>query len=249
MVGALSSSPALDPIETLARWLSEARGTVVLTGAGVSVASGLRPYRGAGGLWTEKPELADEMRAGVPLERVWRVFGPFRSAVAAAQPNAAHVALARLEQAARARDAGFTLITQNVDALHLRAGSREVIELHGRLCRSRCTACDAPALLDEAPHETPPRCARCGSPMRPDIVLFDEAIGADEEIGAKRAFRGADLFVSIGTSGTVWPAASFVRWAAFEGARTVNVDLAPSAADWSLAIAGRAEELLPRLVR
>jgi NAD-dependent deacetylase len=235
--------------DTLRGWLAEARRTVVLTGAGVSVASGLRPYRGEGGLWTAQPELALEMRAGVPLARVWALFGPTRADVARAEPNAAHVALAQLEHASLARGAFFTLITQNIDALHARAGSRDVIELHGRLARTRCDGCDTPAFDDAVPHTTPPRCPRCGGEQRPDIVLFDEAIGADAEVGAKRAFRGADLFVALGTSGTVWPAAGFVRWARFEGARTALIDLAPAPGDdWSLVLAGRAEELVPRLV-
>lgn len=236
-------------IASAAEWLARARRVVVLTGAGISVASGLRPYRGPGGLWEEKPELADELRAGVPVARLWETLGSWRAEVRAARPNAAHEALTRLEHSVASRGGAFVLITQNVDALHTRAGTANVVELHGRLCRTRCTACDAPAFGDEVAHPVPPACKRCGSPLRPDVVLFDEPLGAEEEVSAKRAFRGAEVFVAIGTSGTVWPAAAFVRWARFEGARTVLVDLtAPGGSDWDLRLSGRAEALVPALV-
>src|SRR2546423_1665814 len=108
-------------IKEVARWLAEARRTVVLTGAGISVASGLRPYRGSDGLWTEDPTLADEMHAGVPIDRIWAAFGPSRTAIVAAEPNAAHFALTRLQAAAGARGAELIIVTQNIDALHVRA--------------------------------------------------------------------------------------------------------------------------------
>ena len=194
---------------------------VVLTGAGVSVASGLRPYRGPGGLWTEQPELAARMTAGAAPDDLWRLFGPLRGELARAEPNAAHRALAALE--ARVP---LTVITQNIDGLHQRAGSQSVVELHGALGRSRCVACDR-VTEDLVPHVTAPRC-ECGG-----------------------ALRDCDLFLAIGTSGTVSPASNFVRSAAYEGAHTVYVNLTPMDPPnpaFRQTVLGRAEDVLPALL-
>jgi NAD-dependent deacetylase len=226
------------------------RNVVVLTGAGVSVASGLPTYRGAAGLWTKDPELANALRAGASPEVVWRGLVPIRARLAEARPNAAHLALASFERAIVDDGGAFTLVTQNVDGLHQAAGSVRVIEYHGALRRSRCSACDLPPFEDASASETPPPCPRCGAPLRPDVVLFDEMIGADEEVGAKRALRDCDLFLAIGTSGTVWPASSFVRAAEYAGAHTVliNAESVPGA-PYAEIILGAAEEVLPALLR
>jgi NAD-dependent deacetylase len=224
------------------------RRIVVLTGAGISVASGLRPYRGPGGLWNEHPELLEQTTAAAfardPMS-IWRTFGAMRSTVDAAQPNPAHVALARAE---------LTVITQNIDGLHQRAGSRRVIELHGNIMRTRCSsdACELPSFED---HEQPaelPRCPRCGGALRPDVVLFDEPIPARPGWDARQALRGCDLFMAIGTSGSVSPAANFVRSAEYEGARTVFINLEPLDPPNPMfheTYLGCAEELLPTLLR
>jgi NAD-dependent deacetylase len=219
---------------------------VALTGAGVSVASGLPTYRGPGGLWTQPGNEAKASARALEedLASVWRFFGPLRADVARAEPNAAHLALADAE--ARLGDR-FTLITQNVDGLHRRAGSARLIELHGALGRARCTRCDAPAWDDDDASGEIPACPACGAPARPDVVLFDEAIPARADHDAKRAFRDCDLFLAVGTSGTVDPAARFVSWARYEGARTVLVNLEESAAFDDVHI-GRAEALLPELL-
>ena len=196
---------------------------VVLTGAGVSVASGLRPYRGPGGLWTDQPELAARMTAGAAPDDLWHLFGPLRGELARAEPNAAHRALAALE--ARVP---LTVITQNIDGLHQRAGSQSVVELHGALGRSRCVACDR-VTEDLVPHVTAPRC-ECGGALRPDVVLFEEPLPVDAEYAAKRALRDCDLFLAIGTSGTVSPASNFVRSAGTR-ARTPSTSTSPR---WSL---------------
>jgi NAD-dependent deacetylase len=228
------------------RW----RRVVVLTGAGISVGAGLPTYRGPGGLWESEPELAKALVAGVAPALLWRTLGAMRSVVARAEPSPAHLALARFERDLEAQGGSFTLLTQNVDALHQRAGSRNVIELHGRLGRTRCTACSLPPFDDtSSPSEVPP-CLACGAPLRPDVVLFEEPLGADEEVGAKRALRGCDLFVAIGTSGTVWPAASYVRSAEYEGAHTVLVDLVPPPSpnpSFRELVVGPADEVVPAL--
>lgn len=154
--------------------LDRHRCVVVLTGAGVSVASGLRPYRGAGGLWTERPDQMSVATADT-LARdpgaIWRLMGPMRAAIDAAEPNAAHLALAELERRVIERGATFLLITQNIDGLHQRAGSRAVVEIHGALARSRCSVCDRPPFADSATHDADvPRCDRCGAPVRPDAI-------------------------------------------------------------------------------
>lgn len=226
-----------------------ARNVVVLTGAGVSVASGLKPYRGPGGVWTTNPELASRLSAGVDAETLWAVTCDWRREVAMAEPNAAHRALATFEGNVVGRGGAFTLITQNVDGLHTKAGSRNVIEFHGTLKRSRCAAaCGAEAFADERDEGPVPTCERCGAPVRPDIVLFDEMIGALEDWTAKRALRDADLFVAIGTSGTVSPASNFVRSAAYAGAHTVLINLeAPDSAPFAEVIRGEAQTLVPEL--
>jgi NAD-dependent deacetylase len=235
------------------------RKIVVLTGAGVSVASGLRPYRGEGGVWGEidPDEVATAAAFARDPAKVWSHFGAFRAQVAAAEPNAAHRALADAESKL-GDGAELIVITQNIDALHARAGSTNVIELHGRLNRTRCSACDRPPFDDDAydgeDERHVPSCDRCGAPLRPDIVLFDEVLSARADHDAKRALRDCDLFVAVGTSGTVAPASRFVRAAKYEQARAVLVNLDaprdPTSAEvgFDEEILGRAEELLPLLL-
>jgi NAD-dependent deacetylase len=221
--------------------LQKYRSVVVLTGAGISVASGLKPYRGPGGLWTDEEAiaLADAKAWAERPDEVWRMFSAWRAVVARAAPNAAHKALAAIRA---------VILTQNVDGLHQRAGSKDVVELHGRLRRTRCTRCALPPFDDDAVHERTPSCPACGAALRPDVVLFDEALPVDAERRAKQALRDCDLFLAVGTSGTVWPASSFVRGAKVAGARTIWVNVEPSqnpAFDDELI--GPAEELLPRM--
>lgn len=229
-----------------------ARSIVVLTGAGISVPSGLRPYRGPGGLWTTNPELAGQLVAGMDATMLWEVTCAWRKEIATAQPNEAHRSLAQFEEQVGADGGSFTLITQNVDGLHTRAGSKNVIELHGALRRSKCSlvGCPSKPFLDDRKGGPLPTCPDCGAPVRPDIVLFEEMLGAFEEWSAKKALRDADLFVAIGTSGTVSPASNFVRAAEYAGAHTVLVNLeAPEIALFSEIHTGDALSLVPELFR
>ncbi len=231
------------------------RDIVVLTGAGISVASGLRTYRGEGGLWREHD--AERLSTIGAFERepdqVWAHYGSLRRAVRDAAPNAAHRALARWE-ADLPDDRRFLLVTQNVDSLHLAAGSRRVVEYHGNLMRSRCARddCDLEPFDDEVSYEDAlPQCPICGSLLRPDIVMFGEMIPALADWEAKRALRDCDLFLAIGTSGTVMPAAGFVRAAAYAGARTVLVNLEPQEGadgEFDEVHYGPVEELVPQLL-
>jgi NAD-dependent deacetylase len=229
------------------------RRIVVLTGAGISASAGLPTYRGPGGLWNRDPELARSLVAGAPPSVVWRALGSFRSDVARAQPTPAHGALAKLEERI-SRDGGtVTIVTQNIDGLHGRAGSKNLVELHGNLRRTRCSSadCTLEPFEDDTVHEAAPLCAQCGAPLRLDIVLFEEPLGAHEETAAKRALRDCDLFLAIGTSGTVWPAASYVRSAEYEGAHTIFVNLTPlesSSTAFREVLLGAADDVVPTLV-
>lgn len=226
--------------------LTSYRNIVVLTGAGISQAAGLPTYRGAGGLWSD-PELAklSEVSALVThRSEACGMFWRFRRAIAGVEPTAAHRALAAFERALPA-GTGFLIVTQNVDGLHQRAGSQRVCEYHGTLLRWHCERCGVE--LEPADGDLP---AHCGQLMRPSAVLFGELIPPDAEIAARRALRDCDLFVAIGTSGTVWPAASFVRRAERRGARRIliNLEIDDEARDaYGECHAGPADELVARL--
>ena len=216
---------------------SRYRNIVVLTGAGISRSAGLPTYRGPGGLWSD-PELEVLSHADALATRraeVCAMFWKLRAAIADVVPTAAHRALAAHE---------LTIITQNVDGLHQKAGSRNVVEYHGSLARWRCERCGVE--LEPPPGELP---RHCDELMRPAAVLFGEMIPASAEHAAKRALRDCDLFVAIGTSGTVWPAAGFVKSAAYAGARTVllNLEIDDESRDlYGECHAGPADELVPK---
>ena len=230
------------------------RHVVVLTGAGISVASGLPTYRGPGGLWTRPgmEEVPDADMFARDPSRLWSLFGTLRGHLRTAQPNAAHLALADWE-ARLTQGQSFTLLTQNVDRLHTRAGSRNVVELHGSLLHTRCgnPGCTLSAFEDLAEHVQAPPCGQCGQPLRPDVTLFGEPLPVDAEWAAKKALRDCDLFLAIGTSGSVAPAANFVRGAKYAGAWTLLVNLTPMRPrhpDFDVEILGPAEQLLPLLL-
>lgn len=198
---------------------------VILTGAGISAESGIRTFRASDGLWEEHriEDVAtpEGFRADPAL--VHRFYNARRATAAAATPNAAHIALARLEADPRHE---VLVVTQNVDDLHERGGSQNVIHMHGTLNGALCHACahrwPAPAVM--APTDPCPSCGRAAT--RPDIVWFGEMPYRMEEIWA--ALRAADLFVSIGTSGNVYPAAGFVADARHAGIETLELNLEPS---------------------
>jgi NAD-dependent deacetylase len=205
------------------------RGTeniVVLTGAGISAESGIATFRGPGGLW-EGHRVEDvctpEALAADPV-LVHRFYDARRAALAGVAPNAAHAALARLDAAWQG---DLLIVTQNVDDLHERGGAKRLLHMHGELRSALCAACDSRVAWDAA---LPPGsvCATCGAPdLRPNIVFFGEMPYQMERI--ERALADADLFVSIGTSGAVYPAAGFVRGARYAGARTLELNLERSA--------------------
>lgn len=219
---------------------------VILTGAGISAESGMGTFRDKGGLW-ENPDLMklatpEGFAADPAAVHAW--YNMRRAKVRSCQPNAAHVALAALQMDPRAE---VTLVTQNVDDLHERAGSREVIHMHGTHLVARCVECEArwPAPA-EMSVET--RCRDCQGMARPDVVWFGETPHHMDRIGA--ALTRADLFVAIGTSGVVYPAAGFVEVARQVGADTLELNLAPSerASDFTRSHFGPATEVVPAWV-
>jgi NAD-dependent deacetylase len=237
--------------------LREFKSIFVLTGAGISAGSGLRTFRGPNGLWDEMD--AERMSTLEGLREdpraVWNFYGGLRDVAAKAQPNAAHVHLAKAETAL-APSTRLQVVTQNVDGLHQRAGSRNVLELHGNAFRSRCMDdhCAGRRTIDDsASHdEQLPACSVCGGVMRPDVTFFGEPVSLHAGWTAKRVLRDCDLFLAIGTSGTVSPAAEFVRGADYAGAKTVFINLEPMPQPngyFHAEVLGRAEEVLPQLLR
>jgi NAD-dependent deacetylase len=231
------------------------RSIVILTGAGVSAASGMRPFLGPGGLWNDPDTIRlSESRTlyGQP-GKVWAFYGELRTLAAAAPTNPAHEALARLEDSLRS-DQQLTLLTLNVDGLHQRAGSRQVIELHGSVFRTRCSNddCSLPGYMDyEQYPQGVPRCPRCNAVLRPDIVLFGEKLPVEAMWLSRRALRSCDLFMVIGTSGLVAPASDFVRVAEHVGARTILIDqnpMNPQNPYFHEEYTGKAEEILPEMM-
>jgi len=235
--------------------LRQYNNIVILTGAGVSAASGLRTYRGPNGVWEEYDvEVYGHVdRLQDDPQKIWQLFGPLRRQTADAQPNPAHLSLATFE-ASLQPDQQFLLITQNVDGLHQRAGSQRVVELHGTIHRTRCANpdCTLAPYPDTDPHLTRvPQCPLCGGVLRPDIVLFGEHLPAEASWKSKRALRDCDVFISVGTSGSVAPASQFVRSADYAGARTIAINLAamtPRNPAYQEEYLGCAERLLPEIL-
>jgi NAD-dependent deacetylase len=227
--------------------MSQIRNIVILTGAGVSAESGIDTFRSAGGLWEQHrvEDVATPEAFARDPELVLRFYDMRREAIQTKAPNAAHVALGRLD----AEWPGELLIvTQNVDNLHERGGARRVLHMHGEHLNAWCTACDIRSSWTGPLIERPP-CPACGATaLRPDVVWFGEIPYHMDAINT--ALREADLFVSIGTSGAVYPAAGFVRNARALGAHTLELNLEASqgSAWFEESRLGPATELVPTWV-
>lgn len=211
-------------------WVEAARRVVVFTGAGVSAESGIPTFRDAlTGLWAHyDPErLATEAGFRADPALVWRWYADRRVAIGAAQPNPAHRAIAACESRGGSH---VTVVTQNIDGLHARAGSRDVLELHGNILRARCLeGCGDPAHVApgydwRSDPRAPPPCPRCGAPLRPDVVWFGELLPQDVFARAERAALRCDLMLVVGTSALVHPAAGLPLLAREAGARIVVVN-------------------------
>lgn len=227
---------------------------VVVTGAGVSAESGIATFRDKGGIW----EQYDLERVATPEgfaadpDLVWRFYSERREQVLRCEPNPGHRALAALERYLEARGR-FLLVTQNVDGLHQRAGSRAVLPIHGSLLRTRCSndACRTRPFDDERSYKNgAPRCAECGFLLRPDVVWFGEYLDPEMERQARLAIADCDLFLTVGTSGVVYPVAGYVEIAADMGVPRILVNLEPPAnlRSFTSFYQGKAGEVLPLLL-
>ena len=230
---------ALDQAKAAIRDLRPRR-VVVFTGAGVSADSGIPTFRGADGLW--RNFRAEDLATPEAFDRdpalVWEWYEMRRSIIRGVQPNAAHLAIAKLTDA--------VVVTQNVDGLHARAGSADIIELHGNIFRVRCTSEGLRTDRVDALDAIPPRCD-CGALLRPDVVWFGEMLPEEAIARASAAMMGADLLLVIGTSGVVYPAAGLVALH-----RGLSIEINPQTSSLSsactFAIPSRAAEATPVII-
>lgn len=223
--------------------------TVVLTGSGISAESGVPTFREAQtGLWArfDPQELATPEAFERDPSLVWDWYAWRRKLVAEARPNPGHLAISRMQELVP----DLTLVTQNVDDLHQRAGSREVIELHGNIRRTKCSV-EGMEVEEYDDTESPPVCPSCGAALRPDVVWFGEMLPPAALESASDASRKSDVFLSVGTSSLVYPAAKLPYEALENGATLVeiNPDETPLASYADHALRGPAGDVLPRLIR
>lgn len=233
-------------LESLASALREAKSVFVLTGSGISAESGLPTFRGVGGLW--RTHRVEELASPEGFERdptlVWTWYNERKAAHERALPNAGHYALAQLE---RSFD-DFTLATQNVDSLHLRAGSRHVLELHGSLREARCTLCDSRRPLDHTGLPLDEIDHICGGRLRPDIVWFGEALPPVVWNEAREAAARADVILVVGTSAVVYPAAALAtHYNRRAFVAEINPERTPISDAVNCVLTGTATDVLPRL--
>ena len=239
-----------DDLDRAAEIVRAAGRVVVLSGAGVSAESGVPTFRGASGLWEGHAvtEVATPTAFARDPELVWRFYNARRAEMKAVAPNPGHVALAALERRFANR---FALATQNIDGLHQAAGSRNVLELHGRMSRVRCTACSY--LADRPGEDLPdlPRCPECGSMLRPDVVWFEEMLPHGVWREAFEAAEACDCFLVVGTSAVVFPAAGLIEVAGIARARILEFNLERTAASSrvDLGLYGPSGQTLPELLK
>ncbi|MDR0516307.1 MAG: NAD-dependent deacylase [Fibromonadaceae bacterium] len=217
---------------------------VVLTGAGISAESGIKTFRDANGLWENEPveQVATPEGFERDPKRVIKFYNERRNALKGVEPNAAHFAIAELEE--KFGDS-FLLITQNVDDLHQRAGSKRLITMHGELLKVRCLGMQEHII--ECHGDQPDKCPECGAKMRPHIVWFGEVPFEMERI--QEALANCDLFAYIGTSGVVYPAAGFRQMAKISGAKVVCLNLEMVNGGYTDEfIQGKASEIVPKWV-
>ncbi len=228
--------------------LNRARSVTVLTGAGISADSGVPTFRGVDGLWRNfrAEDLATPEAFARDPRLVWEWYNWRRELIANKSPNPAHLALVELEQ----RIDRFWLITQNVDGLHPLAGSRRLSEIHGNIWKVRCTGCGLVEGNRDVPIAMLPSCRTCQALLRPHIVWFGESLAEEDLLRSYAALELCDVLLIVGTSGMVYPAASFASVAKSAGAYVVelNLDPTPQSDMVDISINGRAKDLVPQLV-
>ena len=237
------------PIDQAADILSNAQTVVALTGAGISVESGIPPFRGKGGLW-EKMDPMEVAHIDAFLEnpeRVWRLLiKDMKTVLDTARPNPGHTGLVDLEQMGRLQ----TIITQNVDGLHQAAGSSDVIEFHGNFAWQRCLDCDQTIRTDQVDlAKIPPQCG-CGGILRPDCIFFGEMIPPEALVRSQQLAAACDVMLVIGTSAMVQPSAGMPFIAKDNGADIIEVNPEPTPLSGrisNLQLMGRAANLVPQL--
>ncbi len=243
-----------EELNSIAKMIAKAESVVAITGAGVSAESGVPTFRDAQeGLWAkyDPMELATPGAFARDPELVTRWYDERRCRLQSCEPNPGHLALVKLAERVRERGGRFTLITQNVDRLHQAAGSDDVIELHGSIWDWRCTSCGMVQEERGGPFsEFPPRCDSCGAARRPGVVWFGESLSEDAMDRADEAVSVCDLFLSIGTSAVVHPAAGFAYSARMNGARVVEINLEPTPLSGLVDVSVQAPsgEALPRIL-
>jgi len=241
--------PRIDDAEAAARALARAESILVITGAGMSAESGIPTFRGPDGLWEGRSveDVATPEGFARDPAGVWQWYSDRRRNCLQTEPHAGHVALARLEHGHRAP---VTIATQNIDGLHRRAGSGDVIELHGSLFTTRCSKCSHQVPEDRAFYSEPPTCEYCGAPMRPGVVWFGEMLPADRLLRAQALSQECDVVLVVGTSAVVQPVASLPLYARHSGATLVEVNPqeTPLTPVCHFAFPHAAGEVLPQLV-
>ena len=235
-------------LQQAGRWLAESERVAALTGAGISAESGVPTFRGEDGLWQgfRATDLATPQAFARDPKLVWNFYNWRRELLAPLQPNPAHKALIHLEE----KIPQFSLITQNIDDLHHRAGSKNLVELHGNIWMVRCTRCHVVNRNEEVPLPELPTCKECGGLLRPHVVWFGEQLDPAILDKAVAAIRSCDTMLVIGTSALVQPAASLAIVAKEQDARVVEINLEPTpySHKLDLALQGKAGEILPQLV-
>lgn len=234
-------------IKALAKVLAAAERVAALTGAGVSAESGVPTFRGEGGLWRGH----DPMRLATPQAfardpaLVWEFYNWRRSLVSGVDPNPAHQAVAAMERLVP----DFTLVTQNVDGLHLKAGSKRVVEVHGSLWRVRCTECGQ-GFEDRGELAPLPRCTSCGGLLRPGVVWFGEGLDPEDWSRTMEACERCQVLLVAGTSAVVQPVASLAGAVKAMGrtVAVVNLEPTPGTTDVDFFLQGKAGEILPAVV-
>ncbi len=212
-------------IESALKILKKAKSVFVLTGAGISAESGIPTFRGKDGLWRNysATELATPEAFSKNPELVWEWYRWRQKIILQAKPNPGHYAIVEMEQYFER----FLLLTQNVDNLHQRAGSKNVLELHGNIFRTRCLNCGKIEKSDIDSNDPLPHCS-CGGMLRPDVVWFGESIPGNIWQEAIEFLSKADIALICGTSGVVWPAAAIPEMACTYGAKTIEINLEPT---------------------
>jgi NAD-dependent deacetylase len=224
---------AASAVEALAALIRERQPCVALTGAGISTESGIPDFRSASGLWArvDPAEVATIDAFHRDPERVWEWYGPRIRGLLVAEPNAGHVALAALERSGLLH----AVVTQNIDLLHARAGSNEVIEVHGSIRRAVCLRCGAPepleALLEQLDERATPVCRACGAVPKPDVVLFGELLPTGPIARAERLATAAALLLVVGTTLEVWPVGGLPERTKDAGGAVAIVNRGPTAFD------------------